>query len=491
MDLNKLTALELAKKLQNKEIKVSQALDAMYSVIEASLNANNSFITLCKDEAYMVAQKVQAQIDGGEAPSPLAGVPIVIKDNICTKGVLTTAGSRMLENFVPPYDAFVVEKLKNAGMIIAAKTNMDEFAMGSASQSSFFGPVLNPLDKLKVPGGSSGGSAAAVAADEAYIALGSDTGGSIRQPAAFCGICGLRPTYGAVSRRGLIALASSMDTIGPMGKTVADCAALFELITGKDNGDSTSLDTAFDYKAALAQEIKGKKIGLPKEFFTDELDGEVREALLKATDIFKSLGAEVSDTSIAENEFASAVYSVIVSAEASSNLARYDGIRYGHSSNEAETLPDLYIKSRSEGFGKSVKAGILFGNYILSSENYDRYFLKAARARTMIAEAYKKAFEEFELLLAPTCSSVAYSLEESFTNSFECKSSRAYTVPASLAGLPALSLPCAYNSKGLPIGLQLIGRSFDEAGLFAAGHAFEKAVALGREKSLLERGATN
>ncbi|HRT81792.1 MAG TPA: Asp-tRNA(Asn)/Glu-tRNA(Gln) amidotransferase subunit GatA [Oscillospiraceae bacterium] len=490
MKLNKLTALELAKKIHSKEIKITQALDAMYAAIEGTSNSNNSFITLCKDEAYEAAKKVQALIDEGEVPSPLAGVPIVIKDNICTKGVKTTAGSKMLHNFVPPYDAFVVEKLKKAGMIIAGKTNMDEFAMGSASQSSYFGPVLSPLDKLRVPGGSSGGSAAAVKADEAYIALGSDTGGSIRQPAAFCGICGLRPSYGAVSRRGLIALASSMDTVGPMGKTVADCAALFEIISGKDAGDSTSLETEFDYKSALAQTIEGKKIGLPKEFYTDDLNGEIKEAFLKATNIFRSLGAQVVETSIAENEFASAVYSVIVSAEASSNLARYDGIRYGHSSSEAETLPELYVKSRTEGFGKSVKARILFGNYILSSENYDRYFLKAAKARTLITEAYEKAFEEFDLLLAPACSSTAYSVDENFINSFECKSTRAYTVPASLAGLPALSLPCAYDSEGLPIGMQLIGRRFDEAGLLAAGQAFEKALNLGHDTHM-EGSAAN
>ncbi|NLP48742.1 MAG: Asp-tRNA(Asn)/Glu-tRNA(Gln) amidotransferase subunit GatA [Clostridiales bacterium] len=488
MSLVKLTALQLAEKIKRKEVTVSRALDALYEAAEAGADDHKSFISLCKEEAYQRAVEVQGLIDKGQPISPLAGVPLLVKDNICTKGVRTTAGSKMLENFKPPYDAFVIEKAQAAGMIVAGKTNMDEFAIGSGTQSSYFGPTFNPWDKSKVPGGSSGGNAAALAGDEGFIALGSDTGGSIRQPSAFCSVSGLRPTYGAVSRRGLIALAASMDTIGPMGKDLADCAALFEIIAGKDSGDATCHDYTFDYRAAFGQDIKGKKIGLPTEFFTDELDEDIKNALLDAVKTFEGLGAEIKETTIKENEWAATLYSVIASAEAASSLARYDGIRYGHSSQEAEDLLDLYVKSRSQGFGKAAKLRMMFGNFVLGSENYDRYCLKAQEARTLLALAYDKVFEDFDFLLGPVSSSSAYSADADFAQQFNCDSSRAYTAPAALLGLPALSVPCGFDKSGLPIGMQLMGKHFDEVNLLGLGLTFQEATDFHLQKPMKDQG---
>lgn len=458
-NITTLTALQLAQKLHSGQIKISEALDAYYAAIEAS--ELNCYTTLCKEHAYARAAEIQARLDAGEVRSPLAGVPFAVKDLISTKGLETTCASKMLQGYVPPYDATVIEKINAADMIVMGKANMDEFAMGSTTETSFYGPTKNPRNPAHVPGGSSGGSAAAVAAGEAPIALGSDTGGSIRQPAAYCGVTGLKPTYGAVSRYGLIAYASSLDQIGPVGRDAADCAALFDIIKGEDPKDSTSCAEA----RLLRGDGKQLRIGLPKEFFGEGVSPEVAQAVLAAKDQLVAQGAVAGECSLPMAEYAVPTYYIIACAEACSNLSRYDGIKYGHSSAEAHNLRDTYILSRSEGFGMEVKKRIMLGNFVLSSGYFDAYYKKALQAKWLIQQSFFKAFEEFDVILGPVAPATAPKLGESLTDPLRMYLSDIYTVMVNLAGLPAISVPCGADSAGLPIGLQLIGRPFDEAAL--------------------------
>ncbi|MDR0530585.1 MAG: Asp-tRNA(Asn)/Glu-tRNA(Gln) amidotransferase subunit GatA [Oscillospiraceae bacterium] len=469
MQITSLTALALAAKLHSGECSVAEALDAHYAAIEQS--ECNCYTSLCKEEAYARAEEIQRRLNRGERLSPLAGVPVAVKDLICTKGARTTCASRMLRDFIPPYDATVTEKLNAADLIILGKTNMDEFAMGSTTETSCFGPTKNPKNPAHVPGGSSGGSAAAVAAHEAPVALGSDTGGSIRQPAAYCGCVGLKPTYGAVSRYGLIAYASSLDQIGPMARTTADCAALFDLIKGKDPRDSTSVENP----GKPARPIQGLRVGVPYEFFGEGLQPETAGAVLAAKEKLAELGAVVEDLHLPASEYAVPTYYIIACAEACSNLSRYDGVKYGHSSPEAVNLRGTYIKSRSEGFGLEVKRRIMLGNFVLSSGYFDAYYKKALQARRLIQQAYFKAFERCDVILGPVAPTTAPKLGESLDDPLKMYLSDIYTVTVNIAGLPALSLPCGTDAEGLPIGMQLIGRPFEEATLLGAGGAFEEA----------------
>ncbi|MCL2106076.1 MAG: Asp-tRNA(Asn)/Glu-tRNA(Gln) amidotransferase subunit GatA [Oscillospiraceae bacterium] len=473
--ITSLTALQLAAKLQARELTVAQALDAYYAVIEELEPKYNCYIHLCREHAYARAADIQPRIDAGEIRSALAGVPIAVKDLICTKGIPTTCASRMLADFIPPYDATVIEKINAADMIVLGKTNMDEFAMGSTTETSYFGPTRNPRDPAHVPGGSSGGSAAALAAMEAPIALGTDTGGSIRQPSAYCGVTGLKPTYGAVSRYGAVAYASSLDQIGPMGRDAADCAALFEIIAGQDPRDSTSMapPAAFDADAALAKGVKGLRIGLPEAYFGEGLQPEAARAVLAAREVFVSLGAEAESFALPMTEYAVPTYYIIACAEACSNLSRYDGIKYGHSAEAANTLRETYILSRGEGFGMEVKRRIMLGNFVLSSGYFDAYYKKALQAKRMIQQAFAGAFEKYDLILGPVTPACAPKAGESLADPLKMYLSDIYTVMVNLAGLPAISLPCGTNARGLPIGLQLIGRPFEEGTLFAAARAYQ------------------
>ena len=466
--ITELSALELAARLHNGDLKIAEVLDAYYAAIEAS--EFNCYITLCKEQAYERAAEIQQRLDNKEVRSRLAGVPIAVKDLICTKGVRTTAASKTLEHFVPPYDADAVERIHAADMIILGKTNTDEFAMGASTETSFFGSTKNPRNPAHIPGGSSGGSAAALAAYEAPLALGSDTGGSIRQPASHCGVIGLRPTYGAVSRHGVVALASSMDQVGPMARTAEDCAALFDIIKGKDPRDGMSMeypDMSEQMRNIPLNEIGGLRIGIPKEFFDENLQPEIAQAVLAAKDKLVAMGAVAEEFSLPIAEHAVSSYYIIASAEASSNLAKYDGIKFGYCSEDAATLKETYVKSRSEGFGAEVKRRVMLGNYVLSAAQYDTYYKKAAQVRQLIRQALGEAFERFDVILSPTVSRTAPKLGE--TADPMRAWSDPYTATASLAGLPAVSLPCGEDADGLPIGLQLIGKPFSEAMLLRVG----------------------
>jgi len=443
------SALALAACLHNGDLTIAEVLDAYYAAIEAS--KFNCYITLCKEQAYERAAEIQQRLHNADVRSRLAGVPIAVKDLIYTKGVRTTAASKALENFVPPYDAAVVEKLHAADMIILGKTNMDEFAMGSSSETSFFGPTKNPRNPAHIPGGSSSGSAAALAAYEAPIALGSDTGGSIRQPASHCGVIGLRPTYGAVSRHGVVALASSMDQVGPMARNTEDCAALFDIIKGKDQRDSTSMD----YPDMPTKEVKGLRIGVPTEFFNENLQPEIAQAVLAAKDQLVAMGAVAEECSLPVARYAVSAYYVIASAEAS--------LQFSH-----ENFQGTERKRRSEGFGAEVKRRIMLGNFVLSAAQYDTYYKKAAQVRQLIRQALDEALERFDVILSPTVSRTAPKLGA--TADPMCAWSDPYTAMASLAGLPAVSLPCGEDASDLPIGLQLIGKPFSEAMLLRVGN---------------------
>ena len=462
MSITELTALELAQKLRGGELKITQILDAYYDRIQRS--DLNCYTSLCREHAYARAAEVQARLDAGGVRSALAGVPIAVKDLICTKGLETTCASKMLRGFVPPYDATVIEMINAADMIILGKTNMDEFAMGSTTETSAYGPTKNPRDPSRVPGGSSGGSAAAVAAGEAPIALGSDTGGSIRQPAAYCGVTGLKPTYGAVSRYGLIAYASSLDQIGPIARDAADCAALFDIIKGRDKKDSTSMELP----DKPAKPLRGLKIGVPKEFFGEGLSPEVAAAVLTAKDKLVDMGATAGECSLPMAEYAIPTYYIIACAEACSNLSRYDGIKYGHSSEKARNLLETYILSRSEGFGMEVKRRIMLGNFVLSSGYFDAYYKKALQAKRLIQQSFTSAFERYDIILGPVAPTTAPKLGESLSDPLKMYLSDIYTVMVNIAGLPAVSAPCGADGNGLPIGLQLIGRPFEEGTLLGA-----------------------
>ena len=475
MDITELTVHELQDKLENKEITVTDITKAYIENIKKKEEKIGAFVTILEDEALKNAEEIQNKIESGEIKNSLAGIPIGIKDNICTKGVKTTCSSKMLENFISPYDATVMEKINAENMVMLGKLNMDEFAMGGSTEYSYFHVTRNPWNLNKVPGGSSGGSAAAVAANLVPWSLGSDTGGSIREPASFCGVVGLKPTYGLVSRYGLVAFASSLDQIGPITKDVKDCAMLLNVIAGHDERDSTSANVEKqDYVKALKNDVKGLKIGIPKEFFGEGINQEVKELLEKAIEKYKELGAEVEECSLDIAKYSLAAYYIIACAEASSNLGRFDGIRYTYRTKEYSNLKELYKKTRSEGFGPEVKRRIILGTYVLSSGYYDAYYKKAQKVRTLVMNEFKKAFEKYDILLTPTSPTVAFDIGSKSNNPLEMYLADICTVSVNIAGLPAISIPCGKDAEGMPIGMQLIGKRFDEQTILNAAYTFEQ-----------------
>ena len=482
MNITELTVHELQEKLKSKELTIVQIVEAYTQRIKEKEPKIEAFITLQLEEALTKASKLDKKIANGEKISSLAGIPIGIKDIICTKGVRTTCASKMLENFIAPYDATVMEKINAEEMISLGKLNMDEFAMGSSTEHSYFKKTKNPWDLSCIPGGSSGGSAAAVAADMVPWALGTDTGGSIRQPASVCGIVGLKPTYGLVSRYGVIAYASSLDQVGVFTKDVEDCAMLLNVIAGHDEKDTTSVDVGEkDYTQCLGKDIKGLKIGVPKEFYGEGINEEVKQSLLAAIEEYKKIGAEVEEFSLDIAELSLATYYIISCAEASSNLGRYDGIRYGHRAKNYSNLRELFKNSRSEGFGEEVKRRIILGTYVLSSGYYDAYYKKAQQVRTLVSNKFNEAFKKYDVILTPTSPTTAFKLGEKSSNPLEMYLSDICTVSVNIAGLPGISIPCGLDSKGLPIGMQLIGKRFDEETIIKVAHAYEKQTKF-REK---------
>lgn len=475
MNRMNLTAVELGKKIQAGELTAVEATEAALAQIDRVEPAVHSYVTVDREGALARAQKVQKQIDAGILTGPLAGVPVAIKDNMCTEGMLTTCSSRILGNFKPTYTAEAVKKLEDAGAVILGKANMDEFAMGSTTETSYYGETKNPWNLSHVPGGSSGGSCAAVAAEECFFALGSDTGGSIRQPSAFCGVVGLKPTYGTVSRYGLIAYGSSLDQIGPIAKDVTDCAAILEVIAGKDEKDSTSIGRAsYDFTSALMDDVRGMRIGIPKDYFGDGLDPEVKDAIREAVKALEDKGAVVEEFDLSLVEYAIPAYYVIASAEASSNLSRFDGVKYGYRTEEYEGLHNMYKKSRSEGFGPEVKRRIMLGSFVLSSGYYDAYYLKALRTKALIKRAFDSAFAKYDVIVAPAAPTTAPELGKSLSDPLKMYLSDIYTVSVNLAGLPGISIPVGRDSKGLPIGMQLIGDCYQEHKILRAAYAFEQ-----------------
>ena len=475
MDLMHLTAVELGRKIKDKEVTVEEAVTAALDAIEKKEEKVHSFVTVDREGALKRAKEVQSQIDDGTLTGPLAGVPVAIKDNMCTKDLLTTCSSKILYNFIPTYTAQAVENLELAGAVVIGKTNMDEFAMGSTTETSAFGVTRNPWNTEHVPGGSSGGSCAAVAAGECSYALGSDTGGSIRQPSSFCGVTGIKPTYGTVSRYGLIAYGSSLDQIGPVAKDVTDCATILEIISSYDTKDSTSVQREdLNFTEALVDDVAGMKIGIPRDYFGEGLDQEVREAVLAAAEELKKKGAVIEEFDLGLVEYAIPAYYTIASAEASSNLARFDGVKYGYRTGEYEDLHNMYKKTRSEGFGPEVKRRIMLGSFVLSSGYYDAYYLKALRTKALIKSAFDKAFEKYDVILGPAAPTTAPKLGASLSEPIKMYLGDIYTISVNLAGLPGISLPCGKDSKGLPIGLQLIGDCFQEKKIIRAAYAFEQ-----------------
>ena len=474
MDLGKLTALQLAEKIKQHQISVLDGVKYVFDQIEAKEDKVHAYLDTYKKEAYARAKEVQKGIEDGTYTGPLAGVPIAIKDNICIKGKTTTCASKILENFVPQYNAEVIDRLEQAGLVIIGKTNMDEFAMGSTTETSAYGVTRNPWDLERVPGGSSGGSCAAVAAGETYLALGSDTGGSIRQPSSYCGVTGIKPTYGTVSRYGLVAYASSLDQIGPVGKDVADCAALLEVIAGHDAKDSTSMKREdLDFSASMTDKIVGMKFGVPKEYLSEGLNPEVKEDFMNTLKDLTEMGAVVEFFSMKTTEYMIPAYYIIASAEASSNLERFDGVKYGFRAKEYEGLHDMYKKTRTEGFGEEVKRRIMLGSFVLSSGYYDAYYLKALRTKALIKKEFDKAFAKYDLILAPASPDTAPKLGASLSDPLKMYLGDIYTISVNLAGLPGMTVPCGMDSKGLPIGMQLIGDCFKEKNIIRAGYAFE------------------
>lgn len=474
-DIMQLTAVELGKKIKEKEITVTEAVEASLAAIRAREEAVGGFLTVDEEGALRRAGEVQAQIDAGRLNGPLAGVPMAVKDNMCTRGLLTTCASKILYNYIPTYTAEAVQRLEDAGAILIGKTNMDEFAMGSTTETSAFGETRNPWDLGHVPGGSSGGSCAAVAAEEVPFALGSDTGGSIRQPSAFCGVTGIKPTYGTVSRYGLIAYGSSLDQIGPIARDVTDCAVILETIASYDKKDSTSVkreDTGF--AKGLVDDVQGMRIGIPRDYLGDGLDPEVRAAVLAAAKALEEKGALLEEFDLGLTQYAIPAYYVVACAEASSNLARFDGVKYGYRAPEYEGLHGMYKRSRSQGFGAEAKRRIMLGSFVLSSGYYDAYYLKALRVKALIKQAFDKAFESFDLILGPAAPATAPRLGESLSNPLQMYLGDIYTVSVNLAGLPGISLPCGLSSRGLPIGLQLIGDCFQEEKIIRAAYSFEQ-----------------
>ena len=482
MNITDLTVHELQEKLQNKEITIKEITESYCDRINEKEPEVGAFVTTYLDEAKKKAGDIQEKIDNGENLGDFAGIPIGIKDNLCMKGTKTTCSSKMLENFVSPYDATVIENLKNENIVSLGKLNMDEFAMGSSTESSYFKKTRNPWDLNKVPGGSSGGSAAAVAANMVPWALGSDTGGSIRQPASLCGVVGLKPTYGLVSRFGLVAFASSLDQIGPITKDVRDSAMLLNLIAGHDEKDTTSENREkVDYTKALKNDVKGLKIGVPKEFFGEGINEEVKVNLKNAIETYKGLGAEIEEFSLDVAKYALATYYIIACAEASSNLGRFDGIRYGYRTKEYSNLKEIYKKSRSEGFGPEVKRRIILGTYVLSSGYYDAYYKKAQQVRTLVSNEFSKAFEKYDVILTPTSPVTAFKIGEKSNNPLEMYLADICTVSINIAGVPAISIPCGVDSENMPVGMQLIGNKFQEEKILNAAYTFEQKVKF-REK---------
>jgi len=474
MSILDLTALELGKKIKAGEITSPQATEAVIKQIKAVEEQVHSYVTLDEEGAMKRAKEVQAQIEAGTLTGPLAGVPAAIKDNMCTKGMRTTCSSKILENFVPTYTAEAVLNLEKAGAVILGKTNMDEFAMGSTTETSAYGVTRNPWNTEHVPGGSSGGSCAAVAANECFYALGSDTGGSIRQPSSYCGVTGIKPTYGTVSRYGLVAYASSLDQIGPVGKDVSDCAALLEIIAGHDTKDSTSMKREdLQFSKELTGDIKGMKFGVPEEYLAEGLDPEVKASFMGVLDTLKELGAEVEFFSIKTMEYMIPAYYIIASAEASSNLERFDGVKYGFRAAEYEGLHDMYKKTRTAGFGEEVKRRIMLGSFVLSSGYYDAYYLKALRTKALIKKEFDQAFGKYDVLLAPASPFTAPKIGESLKDPLAMYLGDIYTVAVNLCGLPGITVPCGKDSKGLPIGIQMIGDCFMEKKILRAAHAYE------------------
>lgn len=472
--LTGLTAVELGKKIQSHEIGVREAVEASLAAIRKREEAVHGFVTIDEEGARQRAEAVQSRIDRGELTGALAGVPVAIKDNLCTKGMLTTCSSKILNNFVPTYTAQAVENLEAAGAVILGKTNMDEFAMGSTTETSAYGVTRNPWNIGHVPGGSSGGSCAAVAAEECFYALGSDTGGSIRQPSSFCGVTGIKPTYGTVSRYGLIAYGSSLDQIGPIAKDVTDCATILEIISSYDKKDSTSMKrTDTDFTSALVDDVKGMRIGIPRDYFGKGLNEEVKTAVLAAAKKLEEKGAVVEEFDLSLVDYAIPAYYVIAAAEASSNLARFDGVKYGYRAGEYEGLHNMYKKTRSEGFGAEVKRRIMLGSFVLSSGYYDAYYLKALRTKALIKQAFDKAFESYDVILGPAAPTTAPKLGESLSDPIQMYLGDIYTISVNLAGLPGISVPCGTDANGLPIGLQLIGDCFKENNILRAAYAYE------------------
>lgn len=488
MKLTKWTAVELGQKIKAGETTAVEAVEAVFEEIEKKEREIHGYITVDKERAIEQAKQVQKRIEAGELTHPLAGVPMAVKDNLCVKDWKTTCGSRMLENFVPFYTATAVEKLTKAGAVLIGKTNMDEFAMGSTTETSAFGSTRNPRNTEYAPGGSSGGSCAAVAAEECFFSLGTDTGGSIRQPSSHCGVTGIKPTYGTVSRYGLIAYASSLDQIGCIGKDITDCAVALETIAGYDEKDSTSVKREeTDFSSALIKDVKGMKIGIPKAYLGEGLDEEVKKAVFMAAESLGKEGALVEEIELGLMEYAVPAYYVIASAEASSNLERYDGVKYGYRTKEYEGLQELYKKSRSEGFGWEVKKRIMLGSFALSSGYYEDYYLKAMKTRTLIKKEFDRVFASYDIILAPTAPSTAPRLGESLKEPLKMYLNDIYTVAVNLAGLPAVSLPYGEDKKGLPIGVQLIGNALEEKKIIQAAYTLEQK----KTEILRDRGVEN
>ncbi len=473
----------LTEKIADKQLSSKEITEAYLENINKTDSEIGAYLTVTAESAIKTAEETDKKIAAGEKLSTLAGIPGGIKDNMCTKGVKTTCASKMLENFVPCYSSTAVEKLNEQGFVMLGKLNMDEFAMGSTNENSYFKPVKNPVNTERVPGGSSGGSAAAVAAKEAAFTLGSDTGGSIRQPAAFCGVVGMKPTYGTVSRYGLVAFASSLDQIGPLTKNVKDNALILNAIAGHDPKDATCIGGGRpDYTAEIGKDVKGMTVGLPTEFFGDGVSADVKDAVLAAAKRYEKLGANIEEVKLPSLKHALSAYYVISSAEASSNLARFDGIRYGYRSENAETLDDIYKNSRSEGFGPEVQRRIMLGTFALSSGYYDAYYKKALQVRTLVVRDYNKVFEKCDFIISPVAPTTAYKLGEKTDNPLEMYMGDIYSVPINIAGVPSLSLPCGKDGDNMPIGMQLIGKPLGEATLYRAGYAFETDYAGGANK---------
>lgn len=475
MSLMSLTAVELGKKIKTGEVTAMDAAREALDKIKEVDERINSYVTVLEEDVIMArAREVQKQIEEGTLTGPLAGVPVAIKDNMCTEGIRTTCSSKILEDFRPTFSSEAVKNLEKAGAVMLGKTNMDEFAMGSTTETSAYGETKNPYNTEHVPGGSSGGSCAAVAAEECAFALGSDTGGSIRQPSSFCGVTGIKPTYGTVSRYGLIAYGSSLDQIGPIAKDVTDCATILEIISSHDKKDSTSVKRKeTDFTSALTDDVKGMKIGIPRDYFGEGLENSVRDAIMKAAKVLESKGAVLEEFDLSLVEYAIPAYYVIASAEASSNLSRFDGVKYGYRTAEYEGLHNMYKKTRSEGFGAEVKRRIMLGSFVLSSGYYDAYYLKALKTKALIKKAFDKAFEKYDLILSPAAPTTAPKLGESLSDPIKMYLGDIYTISVNLAGLPGITVPCGMDENGLPIGLQLIGDCFQEKNMIRAAYSYE------------------